>query len=114
MAMKSTVFWDVTSCSLVDVQHGILLLLGDLLGLLFDSEDRGTTFLRNMDELPDWTEGNRIHCLGDQFTASLGTSLSGSEGGPPRMLNIDAGWKWPASRPDQCIFRRKREPPSSH
>jgi hypothetical protein len=76
--MKCTILWDVTLCSLIEVSQHFggtyylhlqsvnrarnqeysccLRLAGCLLGLLFDSEYGGSTFLRNVRELvPDFT-----------------------------------------------------------
>jgi hypothetical protein len=55
--MHSTVFWDVTPCSLEEGhQHLRALLAASFLDLLFDPEDWGITFLWNISELlPDYT-----------------------------------------------------------
>jgi hypothetical protein len=47
--MKTSIFWDVTPCSPASLE-------GFLIGLLFDHEDRGEMFLRNISRLlPDYT-----------------------------------------------------------
>jgi hypothetical protein len=61
VSLKSTILWDVISCSLVDVlwKFGVTHYLHGsknkpskhalcLLGLLFNSEDGGSTFLQNV------------------------------------------------------------------
>jgi hypothetical protein len=65
---KSIFYWDVTSNTLIGHRrfggtfslhlHSLCfrtLLVGYLLGLLFDSGDRGIMLLRNIDFLPDYT-----------------------------------------------------------
>jgi hypothetical protein len=53
--MKSSIFWDITPCSLVKVEEKVeqsstLYLLHAVfwLGLLFEPEDGGDMFLRNV------------------------------------------------------------------
>jgi hypothetical protein len=70
--MESTVFWDATPCTVVDtdgfggtyclhlqgrrVHRTSRLLVVCVDGLLFDSEDGASTFLRNIDKhLSDYT-----------------------------------------------------------
>jgi hypothetical protein len=51
VTMKSSVLWDIAPCSPVKVnlRFGCCLLhAGSLLGLLFNSEDGGDIFLRNI------------------------------------------------------------------
>jgi hypothetical protein len=58
MVMKTSIFWDVTACSLFEVnrsfegtcsyQASYLLHAGSLLGLFFDPEDGTNMFLRNI------------------------------------------------------------------
>jgi hypothetical protein len=57
MTMKSTVLWDVTPCSLVEITASIFSVPSNretkkatsfsLLGALFDTENGGSIFLRN-------------------------------------------------------------------
>jgi hypothetical protein len=71
--MRSTIFWDVIPCSLVEVYRllrgsrclhpwgkaCLLLLTGRLFRFLFDSEDCGNMFLRNVSKLlPDYTSSH--------------------------------------------------------
>jgi hypothetical protein len=53
LSYKSTISWVVTPCSLVEAHRGspYHLLVVFLLDLLFDPEDVGDTFLRNIDGL---------------------------------------------------------------
>jgi hypothetical protein len=49
--MKSTIFWDMTPCSLLNVDRAQIATCfhaGFLLGLFFDPEDEGDMFLRNV------------------------------------------------------------------
>jgi hypothetical protein len=46
--MNGAVIWDVTLCSLVELV--LFVLVGFLLGLLFDFEDGSNTVLRNVSD----------------------------------------------------------------
>jgi hypothetical protein len=50
LVMKSSLFWAITPCSPFEVNQLACYLLhaGFLLGLFFDAEDGGATFLRNV------------------------------------------------------------------
>jgi hypothetical protein len=58
LIMKSSIFWDVTPCSLVV----IYLSFGEmcLLGLLFNHEKGGSTFLRNVGKLVHYITPSHI------------------------------------------------------
>jgi hypothetical protein len=58
--MKGTIFWNVTTCSPIEVQQCFegtaklacyLLLAGYFLGLFFNSEDKLSILLRNVDKV---------------------------------------------------------------